>query len=220
METEPLPEATETSAKALISRAETLSERKRHLDAIRVYKRAIALLQDAAPSYLLADTWREMSMEYWYHKRGLTNLKAIARHAREMINAYEQGIRIWEKLPDQSILGGNLTNLSAMYYQLGQFDMALARAERGLSIEKTERIGRSEQDPESVHAWTHVIGAHTMLGQLNHAEAVLKDAIATFPNDNNALSYLYDLQAVIYDKRAEYLRKLSRELRPEEACHT
>ena len=158
----------------------------------------------------LAEAYRQLAFVYW----SVCSRKMRCKRRKEALDSYEKALAVWERNGNHQELSANLTNISAMYTSVGDKETALARALRGLQLEKEHPQPQSD---ERVAAWTHAGGCHLALGQLDEAEAVIADGFASLGDDPSS-GYLWSLKALVFEARAKQCRERAEELLPEDHC--
>jgi tetratricopeptide (TPR) repeat protein len=198
-------------AKMLAGSAEELSKAKKPWQARTKLMVAARLFEKFAPnSEELADTYLSLTFICFGAKARKHMKKA---RQQEALSWYEKAIGVWERNANVDALGGNLTNLSAMYARFQDPVTALARAERGLAIARIQE----KKDPEAIHAWTHTAGHLLSLGKLDDAEKVIADGLARF-DGNSQCAYLWDQKSQLFAARSEQFRKIAEAMLPPDSC--
>lgn len=171
---------------------------------------AIALLADSPDSEDLADAYILMVWSIW------SDQEADCAAAFQW---YEKALAVWSRNGNNTKLSGHLSNVSSMYYRTGDLQTALERALRGLDVQREHPTpAESPACEERVAAWTHAASCHLALGQVDEAEAVIKDGLACLGEDTPNCGYLWDLQAQVHDERASRCRQKAEKLRPPQHC--
>jgi len=203
-------------AQMLIKDGNTLAGKNKNWAARTRLLKAISLLGKLAPdSEEMADAYLSMSMVYFFSR---SRKHKVAQRRQEALAWYEKALAVWERNGDVQALGGNLTNISSMYTRVGDLETALARASRGLEVERNHPTpADSPSYGERVHAWSHVAGCYLALGKLSEAEAVIADGLERFSTDPNR-GYLWGLQARVHEARATICRQTAEEILPVQHC--
>lgn len=208
-------------AKMLIEDAAELTKDEKKTRAWRARTKllkAVKLLEKLAPdSEDLASAYLQLCYVHCFYCKPRKHMKA--KRQQQAIAWYEKVIAVHERNGNVEHLKGDLINISVLYQRAGELDTALARSLRALAIEKKQPT--PADDPgydERVAAWSHAASCHLRLGQLDEAEAVIKDGLDTCGADTPNCGYLWGLQAQVYDERAKRCRQKAEEILPPVHC--
>jgi len=175
--------------------------------ACKTYRQAASALEASGETdnVVLAETYLALMAVHFHRSR---HNKDGARNMKKAIAWYDKAIEVYRQRADVRDLSANLTNMSALLFQAGQFDRAVEVAKEGLDIAETL------DDPHGhfrLPAWNHYATYCRQVGKLDEAEKTLKRGLNII-GKVHASGFLIETLAGVYEERAQQLRQEASQL--------